>query len=427
MLRAYPGATSKILAANKSQPAIYGPYVKAFIHNPPTIQDQGIRHIISESIVNQDEFIGQMASVAFTWSGLDAVSTQMLNALAMAGFAQNETTAISVLYGPAEPLYVSVIPPAGSAQRGYTDVIFPGETWNAPECFCGTVYVQAATDGHCFTSVVFQVPPNFPPTPIEGAFPPPGPVTATEVLKAFLYKEYSDDDDLQAWILAYNIYTQLFIDWFDYINLPIYTELSGALLDWIAEGLYGIYRPTLFSGVPMSEGAFATVEWAQLEFSALRLIDDITDVAVTSDDVFKRIITWQFWKGDGKNLTTTWIRRRVARFLYGPSGTDYSGPAETISVLWTRTNQLTITIITEFDVCGYSGAFCSGPFSDAPFCALGGTTQPVPVSPLASAFKEAIDTGAMESPAQYDTTVRIGAIGVFDLMSLSYSASYLGA
>ena len=97
MLRAYPGATSKILAANKSQPALYGPYVTAFIHNPPTIQDQGIRHIISESIVNQDEFIGQMASVAFTWSGLDAVSTQMLNALAMAGFALLELSDGSLL------------------------------------------------------------------------------------------------------------------------------------------------------------------------------------------------------------------------------------------------------------------------------------------------------------------------------------------
>ncbi|MGA3767720.1 hypothetical protein ACPBXC_29065, partial [Escherichia coli] len=40
------------------------------------------------------------------------------------------------------------------------------------------------------------------------------------------------------------------------------------------------------------------------------------------DDLFKRIMTWNFYKGDGFYFSIPWIKRRILRFLLGVNGTD---------------------------------------------------------------------------------------------------------
>jgi hypothetical protein len=424
-VKAYPGATSQILVAGQSQPALYGPMLGGFIYNPATIQDQGIFTITGEIIEVSAFFLGPLCTVALMNTGLDQVYPDAIRALALTGFVEIARDTEVISYGPPELLYVSLVPPAGSKANTVTEAILPGQLWRAPECYCGSVYVSAATAGHLFTSVLFQNPPSFPPAPVPGDFPPTGPTTRLTVLPSYLYKQYDDDDDLQGIVQAYNDYTQLFINWFNNINLPIYMGLSGALLDWVAEGLYGIYRSTLFSNVPEALGPLCTVALLTEPLVALDLQNDITNITVTSDDVFKRFITWRYYKGDGKNLTTEWLRRRIIRFLFGAGGGDYEGQCWTLSIEWTKTNQLTITIVSAWSVCQYSGALCSGPLVDAPLVAFAGVLAPQPVPGLAPQFKEGIDTGSLESPAQYSTTVRIGPKGAFGIFSLSYSAAAL--
>ena len=70
----------------------------------------------------------------------------------------------------------------------------------------------------------------------------------TKILPSYLYTQYADDVNLQSFVSAYNTMTQEYLDWFNNINLPIYTVQSGTMLDWVATGLYGIPRPTIANG-----------------------------------------------------------------------------------------------------------------------------------------------------------------------------------
>jgi hypothetical protein len=88
----------------------------------------------------------------------------------------------------------------------------------------------------------------------------------------------------------------------------------------VATGLYGIPRPTLSSGKFRSIGPFDTYEFNTFPFNKLRLIGP-SNVAATSDDIYKRIITWNFYKGDGNRFNIRWLKRRIMRFLLGTDGT----------------------------------------------------------------------------------------------------------
>ena len=58
------------------------------------------------------------------------------------------------------------------------------------------------------------------------------------------------------------------------------------------------------------------------------------------------MITWNIYKGDGFQYTTMWLKRRVARFLYGVNGTDIPTVADlyNVSVTYTVPNSITITV-----------------------------------------------------------------------------------
>lgn len=170
------------------------------------------------------------------------------------------------------------------------------------------------------------------------------PTSLLTIIPAYLYQQYYDDDNLQAFISAYNALAQSYLDWFNGINLPIYTGLSGNLLDWVALGLYGLPRPVL--AVVQSgdlTGPFDTYEIDTLEFN--ESTGNTTSQAFTvTDDIFQRIITWSIYKSDGTAFTVPWLKRRVARFLAGTNGTDYLGPTDQISVSLSGTNVFTITL-----------------------------------------------------------------------------------
>lgn len=151
------------------------------------------------------------------------------------------------------------------------------------------------------------------------SFPPSAPTVLTKTIPSYLYAQYQDDDNVQAFVSSFNGATQYYVDWFVNVNLPIYTGLTGSLLDWVALGLYGMVRPTLESVGAGVKGPFNTVEFNSLVFDGY-VAGTASTFFQASDDIFQRIMTWHLYKGDGKYFTMKWLKRRVLRFLIGANG-----------------------------------------------------------------------------------------------------------
>jgi hypothetical protein len=206
-----------------------------------------------------------------------------------------------------ESLFVSLFGPQfpPSAATGIVEIV-PGQTFLVPKNT--NVWVNAASAGHKFTAyftspLVVQYPPTVVPgdpasdVPGIAAEPgtqpfPPGHVTGlTTVIPSYLYQEYTDDDDCQGWVEAQNIMQQDYVDTFNALNLPIYTGglISGALLDWVGRGLYGMTRPSLGSGRPNLMGPLNTygMNWLvpMWDFSALLSFEGNWRVAANSPNL----------------------------------------------------------------------------------------------------------------------------------------------
>lgn len=139
-------------------------------------------------------------------------------------------------------------------------------------------------------------------------------------INSYLYQQYADDDNLQGFVTAYNQATQAYVTWLNTVSLPYYPGLTGPLLDWVAQGLYGIARASLQSSATAALGPLDT---EALDTAPLNsFIAGSTTYYNLSDDVFQRILTWNFYKGDGKRFCMHWLKRRVMRFLVGVNGID---------------------------------------------------------------------------------------------------------
>lgn len=302
--------------------------------------------------------------------------------------------------------------PAGLEAFGTTIALQPGQTYTIPANQTTNISVNAVTSGHRFSGYIFQNPTPFPPAPQPGTFPPSGPTTLTETIPAYLYKEYDDDEDLQAFFAVYNALVQQYVSWFSTISLPVYTgvEISGALLDWIAEGLYGMRRPSLSSGLNRDIGPLNT--WGPNEFVPLNTLKRIgpTNVAVTTDDVFKRIMTWNFYKGDGNVFNLLWLKRRIKRFLIGVAGTAPNiDQTSDISVDYGGGNQIAIRItVSTRSISGGALPNRFGPNQFVPLNSLRTVFHPGPPAyALESVLKEAIDGGVLQLPFQFTYVVII--------------------
>lgn len=141
------------------------------------------------------------------------------------------------------------------------------------------------------------------------------------IIKAYAYRQYADDDNIQAFFTAMNAGTQTCLDWFNQVGLAYYPGLSGPLLDWVANGLYGMTRPQIQQGGNPGQG---TLNTQVLNISPLNtFIEPTAGTGYSlSDDAFQRILTWNLFKGDGKNFNIRWMKRRVMRFLVGANGID---------------------------------------------------------------------------------------------------------
>ena len=181
------------------------------------------------------------------------------------------------------------------------------------------------------------------------------PGTLQSAIPSYVYLEYNDDDDLQALFAANNALMQQYITLFNTISLPIYTGplIIGQLLDWVGVGLYGVGRPTLATGTVREIGAYGTYQFGVLGFGYGREISS-QSYFVATDDIYKRVLTWQHYKGDGFNFNITWLKRRVMRFINGRNGTDPLSTNDLRNIGVTVQNSaFTIRI---FHSASYSGA-----------------------------------------------------------------------
>ena len=151
---------------------------------------------------------------------------------------------------------------------------------------------------------------------------------------SYLYAQYSDDENLQAFVGAFNSLAQGYLDWFNQTPLSVYTNtnISGPLLDWIATGVYGISRPVISTASSTEYGEWNTAPWNTLPWNGF-VIDISGQNQIASDDIYKRLMTWILYRGDGVQMTMQWLRRRVARFIYGVNGTDIDvGMLQNVSI-----------------------------------------------------------------------------------------------
>lgn len=219
------------------------------------------------------------------------------------------------------------------------------------------------------------------------------------VVPSYLYYQYSDDADLQAFVQVFNEIAQGYLDWFNQTPLGVYTSsnISGPLLDWVGNNLYGIARPTVGAWHPSILGAMGTTYLGQMAMGAAS-VTTFPSNAVLTDDLYKRVLTWHTYRGDGKQMTIPWIKRRCARFIYGTDGGD-------IDI------GLIANVGVTFGPTIYRGEYDSVPYDDVPYDGQNpvrsrSVTISVPsLAPGSHALQALIQQGSLALPFQLNFSV----------------------
>lgn len=233
-----------------------------------------------------------------------------------------------------------------------------------------------------------------------------------DIIPSYLYQEYNDDDDLQAFVRAYNEYAQAFLDWFIELDLPIYTKapVSGALLDWVAEGLYGMARPSLGGSDAMDLiGPYDTYAYNELGANEFVVGASISAAFVITDDVFRRILTWHFYKGDCKVFNIRWLKRRIVRFLLGTNGQDFNvDTTYQVSVTFGPGNQVNINFASSTSAFTGGALYNEFGYNELPEVnGFSSTVTPLPPVPNVALFRACVLAGFLELPFQFTYVINI--------------------
>lgn len=343
------------------------------------------------------------------------------------GVIENPATAFDQNIGTVETLYVDLVHPAVVGATTTCWPIEPGQRFNIPADFGGTATVNAASTNHAFAGYVIQPTADFiPPSDLPGGvgetgqpFPPSEPGVLRAVIPSYLYQQYTDDDDLQAFVAAFNEMARAYIEWFALYNPADYTQdhIQGVVLDWVAAGLYGMVRPALPLGHFRTVGPLNTWVMNTWPLNTFQIVPP-SDFQLTTDDVFKRILTWHLEKGDGDVFNIRWLKRRVERFLTGINGTaGITNANPTPALAPDQTYDVSVTFGTGNDVNinfqRVRRRFIGGALLNT--FALNTTylnefdseSVTFPISPLAPIFKAAVDAGVLELPFQFKFIVNI--------------------
>ncbi|MCM2546203.1 hypothetical protein ACVCII_03990 [Burkholderia glumae] len=145
-----------------------------------------------------------------------------------------------------------------------------------------------------------------------------------DVIRSYLYKEYQDDASLQAFVDSYNGLSQGYLDWFNQTPLGLYTSpfITGSLLDWIGQGVYGIRRPVLASQTTVQRAGYNSVPYDSLAYNEQYFSASQT-ASLANDDIYKRVLTWHLYRGDGMQFSMQWLKNRISRFSNATNGADW--------------------------------------------------------------------------------------------------------
>lgn len=239
-----------------------------------------------------------------------------------------------------------------------------------------------------------------------GTSPPAAYPIATQIIPQYLYVEYSDDDDLQAMFATWNAMAQGYISWFNATPLALYTgpNMVGPLLDWCAEGIFGISRPIISTLKTLFQGGLNALPINSVAVNG-NVLTQTGSAVIASDDIYKRVLTWWLYRGDGPQMTTQWIKRRVARFLAGINGSDVTYPtASNPSVVWSIADTVIVgavnTMAANTMAMNASGVVGSRTGAQT-------ATITVPSSSIAMTMQTLIADGVLGLPFQYQFVVSL--------------------
>ncbi|WBA60278.1 hypothetical protein [Citrobacter sp. 21OH12SH02A-Citro] len=144
----------------------------------------------------------------------------------------------------------------------------------------------------------------------------------------------------------------------------------------------------------------------QLPFNGRKIVNQSEQVVV-SDDLFKRIMTWNFYKGDGYYFTIPWLKRRIIRFLTGVDGVDVVNDQRwSISVLFSGSGA-SITIIKGYRKLTDSTIFNSFSFNSRAYNQKKNVLIKSNEYDYAPLFKQAFDSGLLHMPFYQPVTITI--------------------
>jgi hypothetical protein len=351
--------------------------------------------------------------------------------LATGGYIINPATAADQGLTTLNILYVDPTGPAAATETATTIAVPPGSTYKLPPNPNLGVWVNSNASGHKFTVVQIVPRIELEDEYIKGPFPPDGPTGVTNnPIPSYLYQEYTPDNDLQAFVAAFNSMQQDIIDTFNGLNLPIYTQdpVSSALLDWVGQGVYGYKRPYIYiiNNTPL--GPLNTYTFNPEQNVGPIPINMIfwtqpQGVGLSDDDLYRRCLTWHISKREGKYFNVEWLKKRVAKFCYGENGTQPNiDQTYQISVTFGIGFEVTIRFVLYVRtviggaICNMFG--CNGtaailgmiasPNNVIPLNTIFSTLVTLPDVPYMQQFKEAVQCNVLELPFQFQYVVQIG-------------------
>lgn len=220
-----------------------------------------------------------------------------------------------------------------------------------------------------------------------------------QIIRSYLYTQYNTDADLQALVDSHNDLAQEIYDWLRTTTPPVFVgeNTVGSLLTWAVKGIYGQDRPVLVTRREQIVGTFNNLNYNSLAYAAFRQ-EETVEFPVFDDDLFKRILTWNFYRGDGFNFTVSWFKRRIMRFLLGSNGHDIPNDAHySISVIFAE-NEMTISVQKQYRKLSGNVLFGKLVYNTFPYNDTTSTSYEVGNYPYASLFQKAFSSGLLNMP-----------------------------
>lgn len=157
---------------------------------------------------------------------------------------------------------------------------------------------------------------------------------AWKLVKSYVYQQYRDDADIIALFDAYNQIAQDYLKTFLSHSPAIYIDdvWTSGELTYLAWFLWGQRRwySDYASSIDL-EGAIdeLPIDW----ISAGGSLPKPRQKLLINDDTFRRIMTWNLYRGDGAQFTIPWLKKRIKRWMIGVNGyAPLFGDANEISV-----------------------------------------------------------------------------------------------